>query len=449
MSIHEGLNPTEASFPEITMRKILTTSKAAEKAYLVGIESSRQGTPLWAAVESLDELSQLARTAGLDVSGSTFQKREGPDPSYYIGSGKLAEIGEEMALLNTRTLIADDELSPGQLRSIEKQLPEGYKVIDRTSLILDIFAQHAFTREGQLQVELAQCQYRLPRLTRMWTHLVRQSGARAGGIKGGVGLRGPGETQIETDRRLMRKRISSLRKQLEDVRQNRRNRRKQRQDSGIPVVTLVGYTNSGKSSLFKALTREDILVEDRLFATLDPKTRRVALPSGREVLFTDTVGFINKLPPDLVAAFRATLEEVAESDLLLHLVDISSGRGEAQRTVVEQLLKSLGVESERVLTVWNKIDKLPEHEPSRNHTPMISARTGQGIERLLTGIETALKQNMDLIEVVIPYNKAQLLGAVHRRGTVEAEEHGERGTYLRAYVPALLASRLSRYRTSP
>jgi len=323
------------------MRELIETAVSPERIFIFGVDSQSSVDGLWSIEDSLKELVQLAQTAGLVVAGQAFQKRAARDPSTYMGSGKLKQISEEMELLNARALVVDDELTPGQQRNIEVSLPEGFKVIDRTALILDIFAQHAHSREGKLQVELAQYQYRLPRLTRLWTHLVRQAGGRAGGAKGGVGLRGPGETQLESDRRLIRRRISSLKSELEEIRTHRRHYRRRRRNSGIPVISLTGYTNAGKSSLLRALSQGNVLVEDQLFATLDPLTRLVQLPAGREVLFTDTVGFIKKLPHELIAAFRATFEEIAESDLILHLIDSAHSKADAQVKAVEKVLYEL------------------------------------------------------------------------------------------------------------
>ncbi len=424
------------------MGELIETAVSPERIFLFGVDSQSSVDYLWTAEDSLKELVQLARTAGLVVAGQALQKRAAPDASTYMGSGKLQQIIEEMELLNARTLIVDDELTPGQQRNIEAKLPEGFKVIDRTALILDIFAQHAHSREGKLQVELAQYQYRLPRLTRLWTHLVRQAGGRAGGVKGGVGLRGPGETQLESDRRLIRKRISSLKSELEDIRIHRRRYRRRRRNSGIPVISLTGYTNAGKSSLLRALSQEDVLVEDQLFATLDPLTRLVLLPGGREVLFTDTVGFIKRLPHELIAAFRATLEEIAESDLILHLVDSAHPKAEAQISAVEKVLYELGVKDNIILKVWNKIDKLDHAGYMDGHSVSISALTGEGISELKKRIESLLQDNMTLVEGLLRYREGSLLDQIHRQGTVELEEHRHDGTYIRAYVPPVLAARL-------
>jgi len=363
-----------------------------------------------------------------------------------MGEGKLKDVKEKMDGLETRVLVIDDELTPAQQRNIENGFPMDYKIVDRTTLILDIFAQHARSREGKLQVELAQNQYRLPRLTRLWTHLIRQAGGRSGGIKGGVGLRGPGETQIESDRRQMRRRISVLKHQIEEIRLHRKQHRRQRKRQGIPVITLVGYTNAGKSSLLKALSSADVMIKDQLFATLDPTTRRVHLPGGKEVLFTDTVGFINKLPLDLVAAFRATLEEITESDLILHLVDMTHPKSEAQTAVVEKTLGDLGVGKDRILTVWNKSDKIDGSGGRENNGTRISALTGDGIDSLLHRIETLLHQSMKPVEILLPYTAGNLLNEIHNKGSVEVEEHKAEGTYLRAYLPASLANRLDIYR---
>jgi GTP-binding protein HflX len=363
-----------------------------ERGFLVGVELRRPDstahnenneyeTPLLPMQESLDELAQLARTAGITVVGRETQRLDQYNPATMIGSGKLQEIKEEMAETAADVVIFDEELSPRHQRELEKVLGEDIKVLDRTSLILDIFAQHARTHEGRLQVELAQYQYRLPRLTRQWTHLARQAGGGAArGGAGGVGLRGPGETQLEVDRREIGRRISYLKDELEKVRAHRGRHRARRRRSGIPVVSIVGYTNAGKSTLLNALTGSKVLVENQLFATLDPTTRRCTLPSNREVLFTDTVGFIQKLPTDLVAAFRATLEEITESDLVLHVVDVTHPHAQAHVLAVEETLQELDVTGLPRLIALNKIDRLEANELSAlqglEHAVPISARVG-------------------------------------------------------------------------
>ena len=317
---------------------------------------------LLSLADSLTELALLADTAGLDVVGEAVQKLKHPNTKTFIGAGKVEEVKALVNDSQAEVLLFDEELSPRHLRELEKIFGDNVQILDRTALILDIFAQHANTREGALQVELAQYEYRLPRLTRAWTHLARQAGGgvgRAGG-SGGVGLRGPGETQLEVDRRDIRRRMDHLKQELEKVRTHRRQYRIRRKRSRIPVVTLVGYTNAGKSTLLNQLTRSDVYVADQLFATLDPTTRRVDLPGGHQALFTDTVGFIQKLPTQLVAAFRATLEEIAEADLLLHVVDITHPNARAQAEAVHNTLIELEADHIPVLTVLNKIDRLAE-----------------------------------------------------------------------------------------
>ncbi|MGC9335344.1 MAG: GTPase HflX, partial [Anaerolineae bacterium] len=324
-------------------QNLIETQRPAERALLVGVELKGWQAG-WDLEDSLMELGQLARTAGLDVVGQTWQRLDQYNPATLIGSGKVKELVDLRDDLGCNVVIFDEELSPRQLRNLEEALGEEVKILDRTSLILDIFAQHARTREGQLQVELAQYQYRLPRLTRAWTHLARQAGGgTARGGTGGVGLRGPGETQLEVDRRLISRRIAQIEGELEQVRRHRALHRRQRKRLDLPVVAIVGYTNAGKSTLLNALSGADVLVEDKLFATLDPTTRRVALPSGREILFSDTVGFIQKLPTQLIAAFRATLEEINEADLVVHVVDITHPQARDQSDAVVETLEAIGV----------------------------------------------------------------------------------------------------------
>ncbi len=324
-----------------------STQEKRERAVLVGVESGRQRDG-WSIDSSLDELDQLARTAGADVVGRLTQKMERPSSTHYIGSGKMQELIELKQELNYDTVVINDELAPRQQRNLEEALE--VKVIDRTALILDIFAASAKTREGKLQVELAQHEYLLPRLEGQWSHLER--------LGGGIGTRGPGESQIETDRRLIRKRINTIEKQIEAVRRHRELYRRQRKKSNTPLVALVGYTNAGKSTLLNAICRAEVVTENKLFSTLDPVTRRLRLPGGRTILLTDTVGFIHKLPPLIVAAFHATLEELDEADLLLHVVDITSPEAVNQSETVESILRKLRLDQKPRITVINKMDRV-------------------------------------------------------------------------------------------
>ena len=394
---------------------------AEEKALLVAADTS-DGNGLWNAEDSLNELAQLAGTAGIVVEGRVIQRMLQENPVTYVGKGKLEELRQELSMNpDLGMLIFDDELSPGQQRNIEKTLGEQIKVLDRTALILDIFAQHAHTREGQIQVELAQYEYLQPRLTGMWRHLVRQAGGRAGGAIG-VGLRGPGETQLETDRRLIRKRIADLRRELEDVRTSRHQHYRQRKRNGLKTIALVGYTNAGKSSLLNALSYPGQLggngqsgseppkayVADQLFATLDPTTRRLTIPDGRTLLITDTVGFIRKLPPTIIDAFRATLEELSEASLLLHVVDLASQDAAEQCQAVEDILGGLELTDKPRITVLNKIDIvldnsrewdeesalacLAEREEAVQHnTVLISAERKWG----LAGLQELIAKNLE------------------------------------------------------
>lgn len=418
---------------------------------LVGVEWKRPAAAddsQWPLEASLEELAQLARTAGLEVVGQVTQRLERPNPATFIGPGKVEELKERIAETAANVVIFDDELSPRHQRELEKALGDGVKVLDRTALILDIFAQHAQTREGALQVELAQYEYRLPRLTRAWTHLARQAGGRAGGATGGVGVRGPGETQLETDRRVIRRRITQLRKELEEVRAHRSRYRARRRREGVPVVSIVGYTNAGKSTLLNALTDAGVLVEDKLFATLDPTTRRVRLPSGRIVLFTDTVGFIQKLPTHLVAAFRATLEEVAESDLLLHVLDVTHPQARRQAEAVLETLEAIGAAGKPMVTALNKVDRLTDRTEAQRlaadlpNPVFISALRGEGLDLLLERVEDLLSQGLVPVETVIPYNRWDLVRIVREHGFVERETPTARGMRIVARVPAYIAERL-------
>jgi len=370
---------------------LLKTQTEIEKAFLVGVDR-KASAGNWPIESSLEELSYLARTAGAKVVGRLDQKLERPSPTHYLGKGKLEELIKLREHLTYSMVIFNDELSPRQQRNLEEALE--VKVIDRTALILDIFSRRAQTREGQLQVELAQHQYLLPRLAGQWSHLER--------LGGGIGTRGPGESQLETDRRLIRRRIHRLQSQIEAVRRHRALYRQKRKRSHIPIVALVGYTNAGKSTLLNALSQAGVLTEDKLFSTLDPVTRRLALPNGQQFLLTDTVGFIHKLPPSIVAAFRATLEELAEADLLLHIVDITHQNAAEQFQTVEEILADLKLADKPQITVLNKIDVIGNQEemnalaqtkhgkPPDDTTVVISALKGWGLDKVLAKIAAYL-----------------------------------------------------------
>ncbi len=423
---------------------MIETEAPAEQALLVGVQLKGQQAG-WYIEDSLVELAQLAHTAGLEVAGQTWQRLERFNPATLIGSGKVEEVLELCSDLACNVIVFDEELSPRQLRNLEEAVGNNTKVLDRTSLILDIFAQHARTREGQLQVELAQYQYRLPRLTRAWTHLARQAGGGAGrGGTGGVGLRGPGETQLEVDRREIGRRIAHISAQLEDVRRHRALHRRQRKRRAVPVVAIVGYTNAGKSTLLNALSGATVLAEDKLFATLDPTTRRVALPGGREALFSDTVGFIQKLPTDLVAAFRATLEEINEADLILHVVDITSPNARQQSETVMETLTDLGVAGRPTIVALNKIDRLPDMMKSditldgTEDALPISASERIGLDALLARVDEVLSAELVYITVQVPYARGDLAALFHEQGTVVKTAHEGQGTVIEGYLPRRL-----------
>jgi len=417
------------------------TGSPEQRAFLMAAQV-RSLPSQWSMEDSLNELAQLAHTAGLDVVGRAQQHLRSINPAYYIGKGKVEELNLYKRELDYDVIVFDDELSPGQLRNLEDTLD--VVVLDRTALILDIFAKHARTKEGALQVALAQYEYRLPRLTKQWSHLSKQ------GV-GGVGLRGPGETQLESDRRDIGRRISQLKSELEQVSTHRSLYRSRRKRSGIPIVAIVGYTNAGKSTLLNQLSGANVLAEDKLFATLDPTTRRIALPSGREVLITDTVGFIQKLPTQLVAAFRATLEEVSEAELLLHIVDITHPNVQQQMSTVEQLLTDLGASDKAMIVALNKIDKLLDpnlaQEVTRRypHSVAISALRGMGTRDLLDGIEQALIKQMTKITALIPYDSGKLLSLFHRQGVVESEKYQEDGTLVEGLIPVWHVAAFTRY----
>ncbi|MEM6283354.1 MAG: GTPase HflX [Chloroflexota bacterium] len=436
------------------MSDFYETKLAPERAYLVGMEV-RGGKPLLPLEDSVEELALLAETAGLEVVGDAMQRLHAVDPATFIGSGKVNEIKEAITALDAKVVIFDDELTPRHQRELEKRFGEEINVLDRSALILDIFAQHARTHEGSLQVELAQYEYRLPRLTRQWTHLARQAGG--GGARGGasgVGLRGPGETQLEVDRREINNKITKLKEDLEKVRVHRETHRRKRRRSGMPVVALVGYTNAGKSTLLQSLTGSKTYVADQLFATLDPLTRKTELPSSRKVLFSDTVGFIQKLPTTLVAAFRATLEEITEATLILHVVDVSHANVIEHIEAVEETLAEIDMPSARRILVWNKADlwhmdtppRIPAHlREDYDAEVMISARKNTGIDALLAQIEAVLKASMYRVRLLVPYSDGDVVSMLYDLTIVEEQTHTADGVCMTVQVPAYLYERIASY----
>jgi GTP-binding protein HflX len=426
------------------------TMPPKERAFLVGVELYQQ-PGLLTLEDSLTELALLSDTAGLNVVGELTQKLNHPHVETYIGPGKVEELKALAEETLTQIVIFDDELSPRHQRELEKSLGANIRVLDRTALILDIFAQHANTSEGMLQVELAQYEYYLPRLTRQWTHLARQAGGGGGraGSTGGVGLRGPGETQLEVDRRQIRNRISNLKKQIEKVRAHRERYRAKRKRARLPTVALVGYTNAGKSTLLNQLAKADVYVADQLFATLDPTTRRVELPGGYQALFTDTVGFIQKLPTTLVAAFRATLEEIAEADLLLHLVDISHPNALNQFEAVQETLDEIGAGHVPAITALNKIDLLKQPEQAQEimqyypKAVAISGLKSSGLSEMLNLVQQELYETYTPIEVHLPYQQGTLISMFHEMGQVEFIEHERGGVHIQGRIPGRLLAQFA------
>jgi GTP-binding protein HflX len=434
------------------MKTSLPTIQPRERAFLVGVDLNRQND-LLSLDDSLNELTLLADTAGLDVVGQATQKIRAPNPKTFIGPGKVEEVSALVEEVQADIVVFDEELSGRHLRELEKIFGDRIRIIDRTALILDIFAMRANTHEGAMQVELAQYEYRLPRLTRAWTHLARQAGGGGGrsGSVGGVGLRGPGETQLEVDRRDIRRRISTLREHLEKVRTHRKQYRLRRKRSNLPIVALVGYTNAGKSTLLNRLSGADVFVADQLFATLDPTTRRVEFPGGNIALFTDTVGFIQKLPTNLIAAFQATLEEITEADLLLHIIDVTHINAQAQAKAVYQTLVEIHADHLPVLIGLNKIDLLYDSERARQaleqfpNSVAISALTGEGLDDLLKSLYEILFEDFVGVSVWLPYKEGSLISMFHEQGQVEMVEHGDGGMKLTGRIPGRLRTRFTPY----
>jgi GTPase len=441
-----GLSTELADISEVEYRQL-----RLERVVLVGVWTEGSAAD---AEASMAELAALAKTAGSLVLEGLIQRRDKPDPSTYIGSGKATELREVVLATGADTVICDGELSPAQLTALEKAVK--VKVIDRTALILDIFAQHATSREGKAQVSLAQMEYMLPRLRGWGESMSRQAGGRAGGSTGGVGLRGPGETKIETDRRRIRERMAKLRRDIKGMKRARDTQRGRRLKSDIPSIAIVGYTNAGKSSLLNALTGAGVLVEDELFATLEPTTRRGHFGDGRPFVLTDTVGFVRHLPTQLVEAFRSTLEEVVDADLLVHVVDGSDVNPLAQISAVRQVIGEVIADHDGrpapELLVVNKVDAASDLTLAKLRRALpgavfVSARTGDGIEALRARIGQLAAPTDTAVDVVIPYDRGDLVARVHSDGRVDASEHGAEGTRIKARVPVALAASLREFET--
>ncbi|OBA94302.1 GTPase HflX [Mycobacteriaceae bacterium 1482268.1] len=441
-----GLSTELTDISEVEYRQL-----RLERVVLVGVWTEGSAAD---AEASLAELAALAETAGSEVLEGLIQRRDKPDASTYIGSGKAQELREVVLATGADTVICDGELSPAQLTALEKAVK--VKVIDRTALILDIFAQHATSREGKAQVTLAQMEYMLPRLRGWGESMSRQAGGRAGGSGGGVGLRGPGETKIETDRRRIRERMAKLRRDIKDMKKVRDTQRSRRLGSDVPSVAIVGYTNAGKSSLLNALTGAGVLVENALFATLEPTTRRGEFNDGRPFVLTDTVGFVRHLPTQLVEAFRSTLEEVVDADLLVHVVDGSDAKPLAQIDAVRQVINEVIADHDGQpapeLVVVNKIDAaddltLAQLRRTLPGAVFVSARTGDGLEQLQQRMAQLVVPTDTMVDVTIPYDRGDLVARVHADGRVDATEHHPEGTRIKARVPISLAASLGEFAT--
>lgn len=407
------------------MAETFEIKEQEERMILVGV-ATNDGDD---TAESLDELEELIKTAGAETIAKVIQNRESVHPGTYIGKGKIEEVRLLAQELDATGVVCDDELSPAQLKNLEEALQ--IKVMDRTVTILDIFAQRASTREGKIQVELAQLKYRSSRLIGLRSSLSR--------LGGGIGTKGPGEKKLEMDRRLIRDRISQLNRELDDVVRTRETTRQQRSKNPAPVIAIVGYTNAGKSTLLNTLTSAGVLSEDKLFATLDPTTRNLKLESGQQILLTDTVGFIRKLPHHLINAFRSTLEEAKYADIILHVVDSSNPEAYKHMHVVYETLENLGVRDKTIITAFNKMDKIEEQpilkDFKADRTVQISAKTGKGMDELLNIVEEILKEHKILIEKVFPYSDAGKIQVIRRYGQLLQEEYQTEGIYVEAYVP--------------
>lgn len=406
------------------MQELISTEEKEEKFILVAVSTSNEKE----TKSSLDELEELVYTAGAKSVGRLVQNRERIHAVTYLGKGKLEELKEMLLCMEADGVLCDDELSPAQLRNLERILDT--KIVDRTMLILDIFAKRASTGEGKIQVELAQLKYAAVRLVGLRSSLSR--------LGGGIGTRGPGEKKIELDRRLIHNRISVLKEELREVKKQRDIRRKARKDNF--VIAIVGYTNAGKSTFLNKLTGADVLAEDKLFATLDPTTRKLKLPSGNEVLLTDTVGFIRKLPHHLIEAFKSTLEEAKYSDLIVHMIDASNPEADTQMLIVYNTLRELGIEDKEVVSLYNKIDVMPEdtilpRDFHAEHTLKISARTGEGLEEFKELVDKILRQQRIYLEKLIPYKDSAKLALIRKHGELELEDYREDGIYIKAMVP--------------
>lgn len=422
------------------MAEVFAIEEIVEKVILVGVSGQEEDVTESASQDSgedsMAELAELVKTAGAVVVGTLLQKRELIHPGTYVGTGKVAEIAELIAERGATGIVCDDELSPAQLKNLEAALDT--KVMDRTLIILDIFAARATTSEGKIQVELAQLKYRLSRLTGLGRSMSR--------LGGGIGTRGPGEKKLEMDRRLIKNRIAQLNRELKEIRQHREITRAQREKNQIPVAAIVGYTNAGKSTLLNRLTNAGVLEEDKLFATLDPTTRVLELPGRQEILLTDTVGFIRKLPHHLIEAFKSTLEEAKYADYILHVVDASNPQREKQMHIVYDTLYNLDIKEKTIVTLFNKQDAVTDPEPLRDfkadHTLNISAREGTGLEELKELLCELLRENKVLIERTVSYAKAGIIQQIRRQGELLEEDYRPEGIYVKAYVPMELYGKL-------